>query len=78
MAASLSAKGRTMEYTKRPAGTDRDAADLINEAVKDNPDVLRVLAIAARAREVEAREVPREIRVATEAAAIAINIQTAV
>jgi len=54
------------------------AAEMIEKALKENPDVRLVLDIAARARELEAKELPREIGVATEVTAIPTNPQCAV
>jgi len=54
------------------------AAEMIEKALKENPDVCLVLDIAARARETEARELPREINAATEVVAIPTNPQCAV
>jgi hypothetical protein len=65
--------GDSKESTK-----DAVVVDVINEALKEHPDVQLVLAVAARARETEARELPREIGVATEVAAITTNLQTTV
>lgn len=53
------------------------AAEMIEKALKENPDVWLVLDIAARARETEARELPREIGAATEVVAIPTNPQCA-
>lgn len=55
-----------------------NAAEMIEKAVKENPDVRLVLDIAARARDTEARELPREIGAATEVVAIPVNPQCAV
>lgn len=55
-----------------------NAAEVIERAVKENPDVQLVLDLATRARETEARELPREIGVATEVVAIPTNSQCAV
>jgi hypothetical protein len=55
-----------------------NATELINKALRENPDVCLVLDIATRARETEARELPREIGVSTEVVAIPINTQHAV
>lgn len=46
------------------------ADQLIQREMKENPEVSLILEIAARAREVETREPPQEIRVSTEAIAI--------
>lgn len=54
------------------------AAEMIEKALKENPDVRLVLDIAARARETESRELPREIGAATEVVAIPTNPQCAV
>ena len=50
----------------------------INNALSENPDVLMVLEIAARAREMEAKEVPQEIGVSSQVVAIPTNSQSAV
>jgi hypothetical protein len=50
----------------------------IQKAIEDNPEIRVVLAIAERAREAEARELPREIGTATEVVAIPNNPQCAV
>lgn len=48
------------------------------ERAKENPEVRLVLDLAIRARDMEARNLPREIGVATEVAAIPTNSQRAV
>jgi hypothetical protein len=58
--------------------SDMNATQLIDKALSENPDILVVLEIAARARETEAKEPPREIGVSTEVAAISIDSQYAV
>lgn len=55
-----------------------NVAEVIEKAKKENPDVRLVLDLATRARETEARELPREIGVATEVVAIPTNSQCAV
>jgi len=52
-----------------------DVNQTIEKALNENPDVQVVLDIAARARETEARELPREIVGATEVVAIPTNPQ---
>jgi hypothetical protein len=52
-----------------------DAAEMIEKGLKENPEVRLVLDIAARARETEARELPREIVASTEVVAIPFNPQ---
>jgi hypothetical protein len=56
----------------------RSANELVQQEMKENPEVLLILEIAARAREIEARELLHEIRVSTEVAAVPINSQCAV
>ena len=55
-----------------------DTTQIIKDAFDANPDIRLVLNIAARAHETEARELPREIGVATEVVAIPSNPQCAV
>jgi hypothetical protein len=55
-----------------------DANQTIKKAFDENPDVRIVLDIATRARDVETRELPREIGAATEVVAIPTNPQCAV
>ncbi len=50
----------------------------IKKALNENPDVRLVLEVAARARDAEAKEPPREIGAATEVAAIPTHPQCAV
>ncbi len=52
-----------------------NANQLINEALMENPDIQVVPDNALRARETEARELPREIGISTEMAAIPIDLQ---
>lgn len=52
--------------------------ELIQDALSDNPELRVVLEIAARARAAEARELPREIGMATEVVAIPISSPYAV
>lgn len=54
-----------------------NAAEMIEKALKENPDVRLVLDIAVRARETEAKELPREIGVSTEVVAIPTHLQCA-
>jgi hypothetical protein len=54
-----------------------NATQLIDEALKENPDILVVLDIALRARETENRELPREIAISTEVAVIPTDSQCA-
>ena len=49
---------------------------ILNELEK-NPEVALVLEIATRAREIQERELPQEIRVASEIAAVPAFIQHA-
>ncbi len=51
------------------------AEEIVQRAVEENPEIGTVLDIAARARDAESRELPREIGVATEVAAIPNNPQ---
>lgn len=55
-----------------------NATQLIDKALKENPEVLVVLDIAARARQTENRELPREIGVSTDVAVIPTDSQRAV
>jgi hypothetical protein len=48
---------------------------IIQDAVDANPEIRLILEIAARARDTEAREQPRELSSATEVAAIPIHTQ---
>ncbi len=75
-----------MDYTQNSVGclngeTIRDirtnATQMIDKAFSENPDVLVVLEIAARAREAEARELPREIGISAEVVAIPTDLQCA-
>jgi hypothetical protein len=50
----------------------------IQDAIDANPEIRLILEIATRARETEARELPREIGSSTEVVAIPINSQAAV
>jgi hypothetical protein len=61
--------------SKLTEGKDMNAAEMVDKALKDNPEVRLVLEIAARARETESREFPREISGSTEVAAIPCNPQ---
>jgi hypothetical protein len=55
-----------------------NAAEMVQKAVDENPDIEAVLQIALRARETEARDLPREISVTSEVVAIPTNSQCAV
>jgi hypothetical protein len=55
-----------------------DTNQTIKKAFDENPDVRMVLDIATRARDTEARDLPREIGAATEVVAIPTNPQRAV
>ena len=55
-----------------------DVANVIERAIMENPEVRLVLDLAMRAREIEGRELPREIGMATEVTAIPVNSQCAV
>ena len=60
---------------------ERDAmntSQIIKDALNNNDEVRLVLEIAARAREVEARELPREITPSADAIAIPIHPQRCV
>ncbi len=52
-----------------------NAEQTIQNALDKNPDIRLVLEIAARAREAESKEPPRNIGIATETAAIPTNSQ---
>lgn len=52
-----------------------DTAQVIKDALDANPDVRLVLAIAARARDAESKEPPRNIGFATDIVAIPTNSQ---
>lgn len=54
------------------------SAEKIEKALKENPEVRLVLEIAARARDIESREPPRELGAATEVVAIPTNPQCGV
>lgn len=49
--------------------------ETIQKAIDDNPEILIVLDIAARARNAESREQPRELGSATEVVAIPTHTQ---
>ncbi len=51
------------------------AAEMIEKALKENPDFRLILEAANRAREAESKEPPRNIGVATETAAVPISSQ---
>lgn len=48
---------------------------IIRDAVAEHPEIRLILEIAARARETEAREQPRELGLATEVVAIPTHTQ---
>jgi hypothetical protein len=50
----------------------------IKKAIEDNPEIRVVLGIAQRAREAEAKELPRELSVTTGVVALPTNQQLAV
>jgi hypothetical protein len=52
-----------------------DTEQIIKKALNENPDIRLVLDVAARARDTEARELPREIGASTEVVAIPCNPQ---
>ncbi len=52
-----------------------DAEQVIENALDRNPEMQLVLEIAARAREAESKEPPRNIGMATETAAVPTNSQ---
>lgn len=56
----------------------QSAKQLIQRAIRENPEVSLVLEIATRARDLEARELPKEIGVSTETTATPVNSQSAV
>ncbi|HEY6420764.1 MAG TPA: hypothetical protein VIX59_17355 [Candidatus Binataceae bacterium] len=56
----------------------QSANHLLQQGLKDNPEVAMVLEIAARAREVEARELPKDIGFSTEVTATPAKSQAAV
>jgi hypothetical protein len=51
---------------------------IIKKAMKENPDIRLVLEISARARDMESKELPREMGASTEVVAIPCNPQTPV
>lgn len=51
---------------------------IVQNAIDANPEIRLILEIATRARDAEARELPREIGSSTEVVAVPINSQTAV
>ncbi len=51
---------------------------IIQNALDKNPEMRLVLEIAARAREVESRELPRDIGLATDIAVVPTNSQSLV
>ncbi len=53
------------------------ARKTVKKAIADNPEIRIVLEIAGRAREAEAKELPRELSVTTEVAALPTNQQRA-
>jgi hypothetical protein len=52
-----------------------DAAEVIRKALDENRDVRLILEIATRAREIESKEPPRHVGIATEIVAIPTNSQ---
>ena len=52
-----------------------NAEQVIKDALDRNPEIRLVLEIAARAREVESKDPPRNMEVATETVAIPTNSQ---
>jgi hypothetical protein len=54
-----------------------DTRGILKKAINDNPEIAVVLEIAARAREVEERTPPQEIRASTEVAALPAHTQNA-
>ena len=69
----------TLPAFKQPeAFMKKNPQKLIREAISDNPELRVVLEIASRARAAEARELPREIGMATEVVTIPINSPYAV
>lgn len=55
-----------------------NAAQMIRDAFDANPDLRLVLEIATRAREVESKEPPQDLRASTEVVAIPSNSQCGV
>lgn len=51
-----------------------DAAKIVQDTLKSNPEIRLVLEIAARAREVENNEAPRTIGQATEITTVPTNL----
>lgn len=47
----------------------------IKQAIHDNPEIALVLEIAARAREIDERTPPQELRASTEVAALPLHAQ---
>jgi len=70
-----------MNATKRedahPISWERDmsVAEIVEKALKENPDIRLALEAANRARDAESKEAPREIGMATEVVAIPLNPQ---
>lgn len=52
-----------------------DVTRLIQKSLKENPEIQLVLELASRAHEMEAKELPRHIGMATEIVAIPTNSQ---
>jgi hypothetical protein len=52
-----------------------NAEQMIKKALDENPEILLVLEIAARARDAESKEPPRNIGTATDIVAIPTNSQ---
>jgi hypothetical protein len=51
--------------------------EIVKKAISDNPEIAAVLEIAARAREVEERTPPQEIRASTDVSALPTHTQNA-
>ncbi|MGI0135045.1 MAG: hypothetical protein ACREBW_08835 [Candidatus Micrarchaeaceae archaeon] len=64
-----------MSRETNPSGKVKSAEEMVGEVLKYNSDVLLVLQVAARAQEMEGRELPRELGASTEVAAIPCNPQ---
>jgi hypothetical protein len=51
-----------------------NAEQIVQKTLRDNPEIRLVLDIAARARQVEEQEAPRNIGVATDVTAVPTNL----
>jgi predicted DNA-binding protein len=50
-------------------------SEIVEKALKENPDIRLALEAVNRARDAESKEVPREVGMATEVVAIPLNPQ---